>query len=570
MIHITHLVLFTARRLRLLLAIWMLAVLASTLVEGVRPALASRPQIAAALGVAASLLWLTDVLLRFVLVSYVIHADPAVGTDAFWMTRPIAPRALLASKLLFMFVVAVLLPALARSVLMTGYEVSLSRNIGVTLRAIETQTVVMTLLTLAAALTPNLARFALLCGGTLFAIAAGVAAFAAIQVARLDDGSFAAANFAAPDPTAAPIFNVLFVIATITAIAWQYRTRSRTRAVLVLIAGVALARGLSAVWPWPLLAQQLEVPPWAGDAHTLRIAVDPTTIGTDDSNTTFMARGERLTAVRGAMTLLGVEPGWTAAVYLRQARVVLGSATVESVTGIMSSTLSLRGPDAPLSRVVAHTLGVTTVGEAQPPEIGRPTLFAASQADVAKHAPAIGHYRGSFYVALAHHEIEGTLPLEAGAKHAGPAYRLVVDSVARVNGNLVATLRESRASSVYERRPLAFYTLYLRNRARREALAGSEDYDLSGQFSLLQLLPFGGGSFGFGAEYMEGFSCRGLRVWFPPRYRADVTTPTIDDAWLAGADLVVVRQTQEGTVERTLEIADFPLTNIINKGNSAP
>jgi hypothetical protein len=84
------------------------------------------------------------------------------------------------------------------------------------------------------------------------------------------------------------------------------------------------------------------------------------------------------------------------------------------------------------------------------------------------------------------------------------------------------------------------------------------------------LLPFAGGSFGFGTEYMEGFSCRGLRVWFPPRYRADAATPTIDDAWLAGADLVVVRQTQEGTVERTLEIAEFPLANHINKGNTAP
>jgi hypothetical protein len=569
MTQITHLVRFAAARSRLLLAIWVLAVLVSTLVEGMRPAFASRPQIAAALAVTASLLWLTDVLLRFVLVSYVIHSDPAVGTDAFWMTRPIAPGALLGSKLLLLFVVAVLLPALARSVLMTGYEVSLSRNIGVTLRGVEMQTIVMTLLTLAAALTPSLARFALLCGGTLFAIAAAFAAFAAIQMARFDDGTFSGtASFAAPDPTAAPIFNLLFVIATITAIAWLYRTRARTRALLVLAVGIALAIGLSTVWPWPLLAHQLEVPAWARDAATLRIVVDPATIGTDDSQTTFARGGERLAAVRGAMTLFGVEPGWTAHVYLRQARVVLESVTVESVTGIMSSTLSLLGPDAPLSSVVAQTIGVKTVEEAQAPQIDRQTLFAAPQADVARHAPASGYYQGSFYVTLAHHEIEGTLPLQPGAKHVGPAYRLVVDSVSRVNGNLVATLRESRASSVYDRRPLAFYTLYLRNRGRQEALAGSEDYDLSGQFSLLHLLPFAVGSVGFGVDYMEGFSCRGLRVWFPSRYRANPTTPAIDDGWLAGADLVVVRQTQEGTVERTLEIPDFPLRNVINKGSS--
>ena len=81
-------------------------------------------------------------------------------------------------------------------------------------------------------------------------------------------------------------------------------------------------------------------------------------------------------------------------------------------------------------------------------------------------------------------------------------------------------------------------------------------------------MPLGG--FGYGTEYSEGFFTRGMRLWFPPRYNPDATTLTLDDAWLAAAELVIVRMTQEGSVERAVEIAEFPLGNRAKAVSSSP
>ncbi len=94
------------------------------------------------------------------------------------------------------------------------------------------------------------------------------------------------------------------------------------------------------------------------------------------------------------------------------------------------------------------------------------------------------------------------------------------------------------------------------------------DADPIGQFSLLQILPLGGLSIGSG--YDEGFLTRGVRLWFSPRYGAGRTTISIDDDWLAEAELVIVRQTQEGSVERSLDIPEFPLATPVKEATNAP
>jgi hypothetical protein len=325
-------------------------------------------------------LWFTQVLLTFVLVSSVTHADPAVGSDGFWMTRPIAPRALVASKL------------------------------------------------------------------TLLFIAGG------------------------------PVFSVLVVLAAIAAITEQYQRRALLRSVAALVVGVGLAAVLSSAWPWPLLAQRLEVPSWA-TTQALQLTVDEATIGTDNTHNVFMRRGGRLSAVAGAMTLSGIEPGWSAFVVLRNASVTVGSKTLQGAAGIVSAQLSLGGPGAQNSDVMTRVLGVRAPGESRTPQVERQTLFAALR----PYATSTGRYHGDFSVAFTHHVIEATLPLQPGAKHAAPAFRVVVDGVSRLRGDAVVTIRESRASSLYDRRPFAFYTYYHRNRERQEAATGTEA-DASGQF----------------------------------------------------------------------------------------
>src|SRR5439155_24848480 len=51
------------------------------------------------IGELSALLSLMYVLLLALLISRLVHDEPLVGRDAFWITRPIAPAALMAAKL---------------------------------------------------------------------------------------------------------------------------------------------------------------------------------------------------------------------------------------------------------------------------------------------------------------------------------------------------------------------------------------------------------------------------------------------------------------------------------------
>jgi hypothetical protein len=93
---------------------------------------------------------------------------------------------------------------------------------------------------------------------------------------------------------------------------------------------------------------------------------------------------------------------------------------------------------------------------------------------------------------------------------------------------------------------------YLRNLGAGEAVQGAA-HDLGQSFLLSGFL-----GVHYGAEQGSGFKARGLLIRFPASYGVDERF-SLEDDWIEGAQLVVVRSTREGSVQRTLEIADFPL-----------
>jgi hypothetical protein len=568
---VLHLLRFEVRRTWVVLALYLVIVAGGVATEGIVPLFAAKPQVASALGIVGTVLWYAQMLLTFAIVSLVIHADAAVGTDAFWMTRPIAPRVLLIAKGLVLGTTLVIVPALARVAVMLAYDVETPIIAGITVERVLLLTVFVTLLMAAAALTRNLAWFALLCGGTFAAVAASLAVMVAVFLARFQEEEwFGSVSVSDHDSTGALVSAVIVVVAAASAVAAQYRWRSRLRAVLVGIAGVVVGIFVESYWPWPLLLPKLEVPSWARDARAIQLTVNTESIATDDESPWF-ARPSRWSTIRGEITLSGLEPGWAANVFVRKAVVRIATATLQSVEGMPSMTLLLRG-GADVPGAVRSVLGAQRVAQyvpASPPD--KLTLFAMRREELQRHTPATGTYQGQFTVGLVHYVIEGVLPLRPGAIHRSAGYRAVLDSVTSFNRAVTIVLRESRAATIFARRPTPSYMFYLRNRARQEAAAGSA-YPIGGDFPSLAVLPFflGGGSVGVGSDASSGFVARGLAVSFPPRYRPDSTTLTIDDAWLADAELVIVRQTFEGTVERSVELPDFPVRSVSAQVKTIP
>jgi hypothetical protein len=167
---LNHLLAADLRRHRLLVALWLLVVIGVTTLEGL-PTLAADQAGRETLSLLSAVLWLTKLLLRAVLVAAVVQTDPLVGTEAFWMTRPIPPLRLLVAKTVFLTLTVVIAPVVVDIALMIVYGVTLSQLARVAGEAALYDTFWMVLFMAGAALTRNLSRFVFLCVGTVAALA---------------------------------------------------------------------------------------------------------------------------------------------------------------------------------------------------------------------------------------------------------------------------------------------------------------------------------------------------------------------------------------------------------------
>jgi hypothetical protein len=273
-----HLLRWDVRRFRALLAVWLVLIIANAALEGVWPILAADLVQRHMAGLLGNLLWLAELLLSFVLVALVVQADPLVGTDAFWTTRPIPPGMLLASKLVLLAAVMIAFPVAADAVLMIVYRVPAEEIFAVAAQNVIFWGLWVVLIAAAAAITPNLAQFSFLIGGALVTMAVGIATMLAIEIYRFNGSPPMSGSDELHDPTSGMVGTVLIIIAALAFLAIQYRTRIRIRSIAVGLAGLTVAYLGASVWPWPLLAPKAEIPTWAAHPSMLRLSADAHTV----------------------------------------------------------------------------------------------------------------------------------------------------------------------------------------------------------------------------------------------------------------------------------------------------
>ena len=162
-----HLVRADIRHFRWSILLWAVLVAAETGVVAIRPAFMADMRLYGNVGMIGGLLWSALQIGMLLIVPLIVQAHPAVGTDAFWMTRPIPPRALLASKLVLLAAMTVLLSCAARLALMLWIHVPIREALLVILDMAISSSAWLAVLMAGATVTLNLPRFALLCGGVM-------------------------------------------------------------------------------------------------------------------------------------------------------------------------------------------------------------------------------------------------------------------------------------------------------------------------------------------------------------------------------------------------------------------
>ena len=289
----------------------------------------------------------------------------------------------------------------------------------------------------------------------------------------------------------------------------------------------------------------------------VRLSALPDTVVVDKNVPTFDDMPTSWKITRARVTLGDIAPGWSANISVRDASIrTAGGRTLTSRIRGYRAKVGIGKVDEVHSRyVIRRLLGVDRIADSSQAE--RPELAIVHYArdpELRQIAPATGSYDGRFDVTLTRYDIEAILPLRSGATHRQGAYNLIVDRIRHQQGRASLIARESNAESVFDPHPRSHILFYLRNRSTAEAVEGSE-YELRTDVTLARLLPF---AFAVGQEENSGFRARAMTISFPTTYNEQKLI-ALDDDWLAHAELVIVRSTEGGSVERRLTIADFPI-----------
>jgi hypothetical protein len=557
MSHIWHLLAADLVRHRALIGLWLLTVTGYAVMAGVTPIAAASEKAATTAGYLNLALSLGYVGIFVGLVPIVIQTHPLVGSDGFWMTRPIPPLALFVEKALLLGTLFVVVPVASDVALMAAHSVPAATIIAVAGQGVLFKALWTTLLVAIASVTASVPRFALVGGSLLVAIAAVMAAILAVDLARLEDNVPATGIEGSGDATSSVALVVLLIAAGVGAVLVQFLTRSRRRSVAVAGLAIVVAFVVSDHWPWPLLAWSPAIPAWTQRADALRLSSNPALARISHYSGMRSARAWRL--VLSPVHVEGVEPGWDAQVSPLEATWSTDSHVLWKSPGpIARQPARIDHLDEGGAAVaIRAALGVTQLIEAHQ-EAGAATLVVLDDETFAKLPEVSGTYVARVDVWLTRYEVEAVLPLAGGATYQHGAYRLAINDVRRRPTGLSVLARISDAGSIFSREAAREHLYYLRNRATSE---GVPVYAQSADISALRLLPFREMTFGAGSAMPSpwGFGTGSFWLTADAYSRPDAPQWHVSEDWLNHAELVVVSRRQEGSIERTLTVADFPI-----------
>ena len=553
---LVHLVRADVRRFRLLLAGWVLIEVLNTIFTGVQPVLDPEPRMMTALGLLAMVLFLTRWLGMIVIVVLLVQTHRLVGSDAFWMTRPIPPGALLASKTLLLATTFLVVPALCVGILMAVLRIPLQEIVLVALQTMLVQSLWVALVMALSSLTRDLARFILVAGGLLVSLVLLMSVGIALAMRNINEGPqlHEVTGRSASGP-AADVAMLLVLIATAALpVVIQYRTRSTRFSAGAGIAAFALVVLIGMKWPWR--GEPLSVPAWASRESSLSLGAASSTgefrpydRWSASNHTEFWQSGNAQLRVRE------VEAGWIATARLASstAQFADGATLTTAANGRSSSVPFESVDDFPNRVVMRQVLGVGRVsGMSQGPWIaaGVPAIVV-SQADFEKYSSASGIYRGRFLLDLDHVEIVAALPLQPGAEYVDPRRRITIDRVILQAQAASIRVRQTIVSTMLHSHALPELSFYLRNRDAGVAIAGPGGGLMAMSMGVSPAMFYGMSS-------MNGFSATGDYLRFH-RYSAQEDTVEITADWLSRAELVIVRTVPSGSVTRTVEIPGFQM-----------
>ncbi len=559
-----HLVAWDFRYLRPYLGLWLGLLVLQAVLVGYAPQLApvERTQVLS-LSAFARLVAVVKISLLATMVAQLVTKDSAVGSTAFWLSRPVSKAQLLLGKVLFL-VMAVILPSLL-------VEVGLLFVCGVTpydtLRSVP-QIFILALLAVAllmmlAAVTTSLARM-ILAGGLalvglplVFFIIGGAWSlfFVGAETLLSDDITVAQPVPPPGDDTAfVGIALVLFVISGVV-IGYQYLTRRTTWSWIFLATGILLALLTPSLGNWERVLGT--TPPGLDKA-----ILDPAQVGArlepeslalvsaQDPLALFGLRGDKTMVLKGIIALAPLPTDVTALPAQISAKLVLPSGELlANHVSLSSHAFDVPSPDdnfvmGERAAVLRQILrGMTLLRSDGAVGLHRSELFALGK-DLYDRHRGVGMVYTAQVDFLIQRNAISALRLEKGAGYDRGSDRVAILSVDTSNrGRLIVHLNEFSHRPMQDGRRQVTYLLV--NRSRRQALVGWDRGDsLSMPPHLSLVFPM--------------LRVRRLRLNFSPPGDG----PPIGPDWYDEAELIRVESRDLGWFSKSIRLEDLVMERI--------
>jgi hypothetical protein len=550
------------RRLRWSIVGWCVLVLARTVIDtaGADMALGGiGPELG--IGELSALISMLNVLLLALLVSRLVHDEPLVGRDAFWLTRPIAPGALLAAKLAFaalFFLVVPLAGSVASAAAFGMGAGDIARTIPV---FVLNQVILVMVLMALAAVTPSLTRYVLAIVGVGAAFVMAMASTALVMLltaGEIQEGG----DVRLPDPTTAVVGGVLIVLTALAVIVYQYRNRRLGRALAIAAIGAVVVFVVPERWAWSFAAQpRAEMAAAPQDTAALTVSLDGSRPRVSDTFT-FRRRTSPKKDLAAHALVTGVPPEFNLRTIVARSRLELpGGVLLETgrdnataaLYGLVGGSTAGRGVSVEAAlggaRLLTRSSEVDGLSSEQ-----WPMLLRVDEADFVRYRGEPGRLTANLNLIFERAVVRGALPLADGATTDISGVHIRIVRVIRRATGCTVLLRRASVESLFSLRWHRDFMYVLRNETRREA-AGSDVGELSDR-------GFGTGGFYVSAPHVggRGFILEQYELQFPARARPDGSSVDLDEAWLAGAELVILESIPAGRISRTVTIDGFRMT----------
>ncbi|MEO8205371.1 MAG: hypothetical protein ABI615_04265 [Chthoniobacterales bacterium] len=532
-----HLFKKDVRHTRILLAVWLVLVLLQFTLVGIGASPGDKVM-QAVYETLTVILPLLQALLLIVIIPYVVHGEPLVGTTAFWFTRPISPKTLLKAKGLFAGVI-LLVPLLVQVVVLTANGAT-PHDIALALPEILlSEMALLFSVSVLAALTPNFGIFAV--AGAVFLIGT-ILISTGISFGRLFFNpesmvrSMQDFSLLKSRGVAGSIFTIVLGGGIVL---HQFTTRRTKRSIILAAIALPVIVAAQNFWAWDFLKP---VPVQMAAAPFDVPAVKADLAGSINASDVMAFRGTDKSPnkmISAAIDVQRVPPSYVTEVSDVNAKLMTPQGQVLKV-GDGSPTNYFEPQAAPIEAVLK---GAVLINARDGGFNVNQQLFSIDGSLYAQYGNAPLKFSADVDVTVSQYVITASMALRKGVRFDEGSTHIVITDVLHQPDGLDILMRERKLKLLFDRnssnempgidRRRVVYVLS--NRKRKEALLAKRDNNFSFSMNMSMLIN------------------KPVRVAFGPENNDSFVFPKLTDEWLADAELLRLELVPAARFSKTLK-----------------